>query len=304
MTGPAPIALLTESRYEAPTPGHWYTDNILAEDRILTEALAARGLVAERVDWARPDVDWSRFGLALFRTTWDYFERIAEFRAWLDRIESQTSLLNPASLVRWNLDKHYLRDLEDRGVHTVPTVFLERGSTPSLRALLAEHDLLQAVLKPTISGAARHTYRVSPEHAAAHEQRLAALLANEAMMLQPFQHDIVQRGERTLVVIEGRFTHALRKVARAGDFRVQDDHGGTVHAYAPTPEEIAFAERAMAACDPAPLYGRVDMIRDNEGALAVMELELVEPELWFRLHPPAADALAEALGRHLGRRAQ
>lgn len=299
MNEPAPIALLTESRYENPTPGHWYVDNILEEDRLVAEAFAARGLRTERVDWARPDVDWSRFGAALLRTTWDYFDRFAQFSAWLDRVPSQTSLLNPASLVRWNVDKHYLRDLEDRGVHTVPTLFIERGSTASLASLLAAHGLPQAVLKPVVSGAARHTYRVDPDHAAEHEARLASLLEHEAMMLQPFQRDIVERGEMTLVVIDGRFTHALRKVAKAGDFRVQDDHGGTVHPYTPTPEEIAFAERAMAACDPTPLYGRVDMIRDNEGALAVMELELVEPELWFRLHPPAAEALAEGLRRRL-----
>lgn len=299
MTTSAPIALLTESRYVEPVPGDWYIENIFEEDRLVAEALAARGLVSERVDWARPDVDWSRFGLALFRTTWDYFDRFPQFDAWLDRVASQVPLCNPASLVRWNVDKHYLRDLEDRGVHTVPTLFIERGSTTSLGDLLATHGLTQAVLKPVISGGARHTYCVDPRQAAAHEQRLASLLADEAMMLQPFQRDIVERGEMTLVVIDGRFTHALRKVAKAGDFRVQDDHGGTVHPYAPTPEEIAFAERAMAACDPMPLYGRVDMIRDNEGALAVMELELVEPELWFRLHPPAAEALAEGLMRRI-----
>ena len=114
-------------------------------------------------------------------------------------------------------------------------------------------------------------------------------------MLQPFQRVILDSGELSLMVIGGRHTHAVRKVAQPDDFRVQDDHGGTVHPYAPTADEIAFAERAVAACDPAPVYARVDMLHDNDGALAVMELELVEPELFMRLHPPAAEALADRI---------
>lgn len=296
------VALVTEDRYEHPTPGHWYIDNILEEDRVLATALAARGIEAERVSWSRADVDWSGHAAAVLRTTWDYADRVAEFDAWLDRVAVCTRLINPPSLVRWNLDKHYLRDLEDRGVHTVPTTFLPRGSTTSLAEMMRALGLDAAVLKPAVSGAARHTYRVDPINAAVHEPILAARLREEAMMLQPFQREIVERGETTLVVIDGRVTHALRKVAKPGDFRVQDDHGGTVHPHEPTSEEVAFAERSMAACHPQPLYGRVDMIRDNDGALAVMELELVEPELWFRRCPAAAERLAEGIARLLSSR--
>ncbi len=295
----ASIALLTEDRYEDPAPGHWYTDNILEDDRLLIEALVARGLAPRRVSWSRAGVDWSSFDAAVFRTTWDYFDRFAEFCAWLERVEEQTRLHNPAPQVRWNADKHYLGELEARGVHTVPTVFIERGAAADLETLMREHGHEQAVLKPAVSGAGRDTYRLRRGHAGEHQPRLEALLRGESMMLQPFQRDILERGERTLVVIDGRFTHAVRKVARPGEFRVQDDHGGTVHPYRPEPDEIAFAERAMAACDPLPLYGRVDMIRDNDGALAVMELELIEPELWLRMCPEAASRIAEGLIRRL-----
>lgn len=291
------VALLTEDRYEDPAPGHWYTDNILEEDRLLVEGLAARGVDAERISWSRTDAPWSSFSRAVFRTTWDYFDRFAEFMTWLERVEHEVPLLNPAALVRWNVDKRYLWELEERGVHTVPGVLIERGAPVTLGELMRVHDLDEAVLKPVVSGAARHTYRVSRPSAAELEATLAECLREEAMMLQPFQREIVERGETTLVVIDGRVTHAVRKVAKAGDFRVQDDHGGTVHPHEPTAEEVAFAERAMAACEPAPLYGRVDMIRDNDGRLAVMELELVEPELWLRMCPAAADRLAAAIAR-------
>lgn len=293
----AEIALVTEDRFEDPKPGHWYVDNILDEDRRLQVALATRGLASRRVSWSRADAPWSSFAAAVLRTTWDYFERIGEFMAWLDRVEGQTQLYNPAALVRWNVDKHYLRDLEARGVHTVPTVFVERGDDLTLAALLRERGLAEAVIKPAVSGAARHTYRVHPGNAEVHEPVWAERLRHEAMLLQPLQRSVLEHGEVTVVVIDGHATHALRKRAKPGDFRVQDDHGGTVHPHVATAEELALAEQAMAACDPRPIYGRVDMVRDNDGRLAVMELEVVEPELWLRREPAAAERLADAIAR-------
>jgi glutathione synthase/RimK-type ligase-like ATP-grasp enzyme len=293
----AEIALVTQDRFEEPVPGHWYVDNVLQEDGLLQAALAARGLASRRVSWSRADAEWRSFAAAVLRTPWDYFERFVEFSGWIDRVAEQTLLINSPSLVRWNVDKHYLRDLEDRGVHTVPTVFVEQGSSARLAELLREHALAHAVIKPAVSGAARHTYRVNPGTAAAHEQVWAERLREESMLLQPLQRDVLERGETTVVVIDGRSTHALRKRAKPGDFRVQDDHGGTVHPHQPSPEELALAERAMAACEPRAIYGRVDMVRGNDGRLAVMELEVVEPELWLRLQPSAAERLADAIAR-------
>lgn len=300
----ADVALLTDRRYEAEVaePGDWYLDNILQDDRLLRAALHRRGLSSVRLDWARPGVDWSRYRCAVFRTTWDYFDRFPEFVRWLDRVARETDLCNRADLVRWNVDKHYLADLAARGVPVVESRFLERGSAAPLSAVLAETGWADAVVKPCVSGAARHTYRVGPANATALDPVAAGLLADEALMLQPFQRAVTEYGEDSLVVLNGRFTHAVRKVPKAGDFRVQDDHGGTVHAHAPTAEQIELAERAVAACRPAPAYARVDVVRDNRGRFAVMELELIEPELWLRFHPPAAEAFAEAVAQQLAER--
>jgi glutathione synthase/RimK-type ligase-like ATP-grasp enzyme len=117
--------------------------------------------------------------------------------------------------------------------------------------------------------------------------------------LQPFVSDVVTTGEDTLVAIAGRVTHGLRKRAKPGDFRVQDDHGGTVHPLEPSAEQVEFAERTLAACDEVPAYGRVDLVRLDDGSLAVMELELIEPELWLRIHPPSADAMAAAIAARI-----
>jgi glutathione synthase/RimK-type ligase-like ATP-grasp enzyme len=293
MAAPAlDVALLTESRYEQPRDPDWYAAQILADDALLQAAFERRGLRAARVDWARADFDWAKARCALFRTTWDYFHRVGEFVAWLDRVSARTRLVNPPNLVRWNLDKHYLDDLRSRGIRTVPTRYVEAGAAASLPAVLAETGWAEAVLKPAVSGAARHTYRLDARSAPQRDPVFQRLLEQEAVILQPFQRAILETGELSLMVIGGACTHAVRKVARAEDFRVQDDHGGTVHPYEALPDEIEFAQRAVAACDPAPVYARVDMLRDNDGDLAVMELELIEPELFLRLHPPAAEALA------------
>ena len=297
MAGPrAAIALLTDRRYTAAeaAAGDWYLGNILADDRLLAEALEARGLASIRLDWADESIDWGRFRAVVFRTTWDYYDRQAEFTAWLDRVGPVARLINDATTVRWNLDKHYLADLATRGVPIVPTLFLEKGTTADLAGILAAEGWSEAVVKPAVSGGARHTYRFDAVGA----ERLGAiidpLLAGEAFLVQPFEPSIVDHGEDTLVMIGGRFTHALTKRAKPGDFRVQDDHGGTVHPRTPTAAQIGLAEAAMAACGTVPAYGRVDLVR-HDGGWAVMELELIEPELWLRRHPPAASALAAAI---------
>jgi glutathione synthase/RimK-type ligase-like ATP-grasp enzyme len=295
---PFDVALVTDPRYTALTAAEddWYLANILEEDRLLREALEGLGITSTRVAWSDPEVDWRAFRLAVIRTTWDYFDRYPEFTAWLERVRHEVRLCNPYSTLRWNMDKHYLADLEARGVRIVRSRFIEAGSQVQLGELLAETGWHEAVLKPCVSGGARHTYRVSRENAAELQPVLDELTREEAMLLQPFEPSIMAVGEDTLMMFAGRYTHAIRKRAKPGDFRVQDDHGGTVEPYEPTPAQIALAEAAIAACDPVPTYGRVDMVLDGDGRDAVMELELVEPELWLRCFPPAAGTFAAAIG--------
>ncbi|MBN4052108.1 hypothetical protein JYT53_01250, partial [Cytophagaceae bacterium AH-315-L13] len=248
-----------------------------------------------RVDWANPNFDWSSTEVALFRTTWDYFNRFEEFSNWLNEASTKTKLINPAEQIRWNIDKHYLRDLEKKGINITPTVYIEPRETTNLQELHEKNNWNETVLKPAIAGAARHTYRLNLDNLSEYENIFQELISSETMMLQPFQYNVIEQGEVAYMLFGGKFTHAVLKVAKPGDFRVQDDFGGTVHQYDPTNEEIEFAEQAVLACDPLPAYARVDVIRNNNKQLAVTELELIEPELWFRFHPPAADKLAETV---------
>lgn len=294
------IAILSCSPYLDPVAeGDWYHANIVKEEALVIDALAAHGLSAARYDWADPSIDWSQFRAAVLRTTWDYFHRYAEFSAWLDRAGAQTQLINNLPLLRWNVDKHYLLDLAAKGVGVVPTEVCEAGESLDLASLMQQKNWSEIVFKPAVSGAARLTYRVNLQNVAEHQRIFNECVANEAMLVQPFQPAVLAAGELSLIVLDGRYSHAIRKTPKAGDFRVQDDHGGTVHEYTPTAAEITFAEAATAACPSLPAYARVDMINGTDGPL-IMELEMIEPELFFRFHPGGTGALAAAIARQLG----
>lgn len=293
------VVVLTDHKLLALDAADWYSQQVHTEDNLVLAALERQGLKVGRKDWADPAYDWTQCRAAVFRSTWDYFHRFAEFAPWLARVSQSTRLFNEASLIHWNIDKHYLGALAESDINIVPTLFIERGDPRSLAHIVAESGWEDVILKPTVSGAARHTYRFHALDSERHECTFGELVEQEAMMLQPFQRSILEQGELSLMVIDGQYTHAIRKTAKAGDFRVQDDHGGTVHRFEPSADEILFAEAAVAAVPFDVLYARVDLIRDNDGALAIMELEMIEPELFFRFCPEAADKLAAGIARRL-----
>ena len=286
------VVVLTDSRYLKDSTTDQYRHNVFYEDELVVNALRHQGLKVLRIAWDDQEFNWVNTKFALFRTTWDYFDRYEEFSLWLGEVSTKTRLLNSENLIRWNIDKHYLLDLQKKGVRITESHFIEKGAQTRLREI---HDILnwqETVLKPCISGAARHTYRMNKTSLETFEEVFLKLISEEHMILQPFQHNIVEQGEVSLVVIDGKFTHAVLKIAKKGDFRVQDDFGGTVQPYKASFEEIKFAEYAVNACNEAPIYARVDVFTDNDGILALSELELIEPELWFRNNPKAANLLA------------
>ncbi|MBC2846769.1 ATP-grasp domain-containing protein [Winogradskyella flava] len=289
------VVILTDQKHAYPKSVDDYTKNVIAEDALVMNALGKLGLKTIRLAWNDPDFDWSTTRSVLFRTTWDYFDDFAKFSEWLNYIAKVTTLINSERLIRWNIDKHYLQHLNINGVHIAQTLFVEQGNSKTLKTLHHETGWNETVLKPCVSGAARHTYRLNTENIADHEAIFKSLIAQEAMMLQPFQHKIVTEGEVSMMVFNGIFTHAILKRAKTGDFRVQDDFGGSIQDYTPTDKEIEFAINTVNACNELPIYARVDIFNDNNGNITLAELELVEPELWFRNHPQAALILAEAV---------
>ncbi len=293
------VYLLTDSRFVDPEHPDWYVQQILDEDRLLSDALLELGIDSKRVDWADDRIDWKSGDAAVVRTTWDYFSRFNEFDRWLNKVSKLIPFINPISLLRWNLDKHYLQDLADRGFPIVPSIFIEKGSNKTLAEIHATSGWDQVVLKPCVSGGAYHTYRVSPRTIAEHEAILTKLLTNESMMLQEFHETILDRGEVSHMVMNGKYTHSVLKKSKGSDFRVQDDFGGTVHDYTASEAEKKLAEAVFASCEPLPVYGRLDIMWDSSGAQMIGELEIIEPELWMRKSPESATEFAKGISASL-----
>ncbi|RIV41882.1 ATP-grasp domain-containing protein [Flagellimonas pelagia] len=295
------VVVLTDHRYVAPEKRTQYVENVLLEDRLVAEALQKEGLKVTRVSWDDAAFDWSSTRLAMFRTTWDYFDRFDEFSKWFRTASQQTQFINSKKLIDWNIDKHYLKGLSDAGVTIPKTFFVEKGTQTTLQKAFTQaidrfgfrKDIF--VVKPCVSGAARHTYKIKKEAIADHESIFQQLISQEAMMLQEFQENIVSEGEISMMLFNGEFTHAVLKIAKPGDFRVQDDFGGSVHEYTPSKEQISFAQKVVNAAPELPVYARVDLFKDNDGNWALAELEIFEPELWFRRNPEAAKTLAKSI---------
>ncbi|MEO9483104.1 MAG: hypothetical protein ABJG47_06645 [Ekhidna sp.] len=289
------VVILTDERFINPKKRSEHIENVFKEDGLVMDELEKLGLKTKKVAWSDASFDWSQTRIALFRTTWDYAEKFMEFSEWLMDVSMRTKLVNDYETIIWNLDKHYLEDLQREGVNIVETHFIEPGDQRSLQEIHNELGWEHTVLKPAISAAAKDTYKLNPDEWAKVEQRYAAIVSDESMLIQPFQDDVVKRGEISLMLIGGVYTHAVLKVAKPGDFRVQDDFGGTVQNYTPTQEEIDLAIAAVNACEIQPLYARVDLVNDNNGNPAVSELELVEPEMWFRNNENSAHMLAQEI---------
>lgn len=287
--------ILTTKEFHKPKDPDWYIKQVLQEDKLVQKALETKGLKVTRTYWDNPEFDFSTSKITLFRTIWDYFHRFDEFSKWLDNVKTKTKLINPPELIYWNIDKHYLNDLSVKGINIPPTIFAEKGDTRSLKDLHLETGWSKTVLKPTVSGAGRHTYKLTAGNIDSHEKIYRELIDKEDMMLQEYQDSITEKGEVACILFNGKFSHSILKKAKPGDFRVQDDFGGSVCAYIPSADEIKFAEEVVSVCKPFPVYARVDIIRDNNNKSATGELELIEPELWFRYHPSAADVFAEAI---------
>jgi len=289
------VVILTDNRYVNPTKTDWYIDQVLLEDQLLFDALTKKGLKVCKKDWADADFDWNTTKLAIFRTTWDYFERFNEFFIWLENTKNKTNFINSSEIINWNIDKHYLQDLSKNGINIASTLFIEKGETNTLTELLQKTKWKEAVIKPAISGAARHTYRINTKNYKEYESIFRELIGKECVLFQEFQINIETQGEISLIMIGGEYTHAVKKIAKKGDFRVQDDHGGTVEQYIATESEIEFAIKCIKKCPYSPIYARVDVVYDNNNKLSLSELELIEPELWFRNKPESATLLAEVV---------
>jgi len=302
---PLAVALITE-------PDH---PDLRADDAALVEPLRALGLATVAVPWGlalRPD----EHACAILRSPWDYFLHHERFVRWCNACP--VPLYNSAATVEWNVHKGYLLELQARGAARIsPSVLLPRldsaedmrdssggiaePSVEALREALHREDsddpLRRLIVKPAVSGGAYGTFVLEPE-AEDCDARLSAARSRGDVLVQLYEPRLVQEGEWSLIFIDGQFTHAVHKHPRRGDFRVQENHGGSVAPGRPTEAMVAAAVTLLARLpEPPPLYARVDGFEAADGGFVLVELELIEPELFLRFG--GARALAEGIARRL-----
>jgi glutathione synthase/RimK-type ligase-like ATP-grasp enzyme len=269
-----------------------------ADDRHLLQALRRQGVDAEPAVWEDPHYEWGAARACVIRSAWDYAYRRPAFVAWARRVARDVPLWNSAAIVEWNTHKRYLVDLANRGVPTVPTLVLPAGPPARLPAVLEETGWADVILKAAVAPTGRYLLHVPRGRTADGQRHLDRLQPHEDMLAQPFLPGVTSAGETSVVFVEGTVSHAVRKRPAAGEFRVHDDYGGTVEPVEPTAAELDVAGRAIAAAGEALLYARVDLVPGPDGPV-VMELELVEPDLFFGCADGAAVRLAEAIVQRL-----
>lgn len=275
--------------------------SIQSDDAQLAASLTRLGIEPVSCNWNDRALDWTQFDAVLIRTIWDYFKHHAEFLAWLDRLDQLgVPTINDSRVLRWNSDKRYLRDLALHEVAIIPT---RMARANELAEVLASMPGQRVVVKPTISGGAWHTLSGNAGDAA-FAQAVAKLPAELDYLVQPFVPEVVSAGEWSLLYFAGEYSHAVIKRPASGDYRVQNEHGGSVEPIEPDAALLVAAETALAAVaamgygDLA--YARIDGVV-SDGRFLIMELELLEPSLFLDGQPQAAQRFARQLSMRLDR---
>jgi len=273
-------------------------DGVTDDDQLLASELQRRGFHVEPVVWNAPDVAWEQYRAVIVRSTWDYHLHIEQFLAWVTRLEKAgVRLVNTAEQIRWNADKRYLRDLAERGVHVVPTRWVGKDEHTRLADIVNERGWAEFVVKPSVSASAHRTWRGSQANVERYEEEYRAAVSGGVVLVQPFLDEVESLGEWSLLFYGGAYSHAAIKRPREGDFRVQREHGGTSEPAVAPAEVIEAAQLALSVAQrmhDRTRYARVDGCV-VDGAFTVMELELIEPDLFLRDDPDAARRLADVL---------
>jgi glutathione synthase/RimK-type ligase-like ATP-grasp enzyme len=266
-----------------PEPWHWTYDPE-------AEALSGAGADVTPVPWTEVG-DLSAFDLVLPLVVWGYHLDYSRWLELLARAERHDwPMINPPPLLRWNGDKAYLAELATGGVSTVPTLAAEACCDADLEEARRQFESDWLVIKPPISASAMGTHRLGPN------DDLPADSRGRPMIVQPLIEEIAKTGEFSLMLFDGQFSHAVVKRPKAGDFRVQEYHGGvTLPCAAPPEGEVELAQAALAAAPAPATYARVDIVAGDDGALMIMELELIEPSLFLEHAPDGGASFSRSI---------
>ncbi|MEJ2384419.1 MAG: hypothetical protein P8Y54_08470 [Xanthomonadales bacterium] len=269
--------------------------DFVIDDEHAIAPLAERGWSVATLSWRQTARPWSDFDAVVIRSTWDYWHDVPGFLSVLHDIDRQTRLANPLDLVRWNLEKTYLRDLAERGVGIVPTLWPDRVEAGQFAAWAERLGSETLVIKPVIGANGEDAWRVSADEPTARRTRIAQRFRGRRALVQPFMPHILDEGEYSLFYFGGRYSHTILKTPASGEFRSQEEHGAEVRSARPPARLRERADLALGALALRPLYARIDFVRDAADDFLLMEQELIEPSLYLRTDPAAPGRFADAL---------
>jgi len=261
---------------------------------LLADALRRAGHAVDVADWRDASIDWSTARLTVLRSPWDYVDHYAEFLAWAERVNEVSALWNPLPLLRWNTHKAYLLDLRERGAPVVPTIVLLGGSAAALDGICDAQGWNSMVVKPAVASGGKGAWRaeIGDPRAQAH---LDDLLTRGDVLVQQYVPAVAEDGEWSVVLVNGEVSHALRKRPAPGDYRVQEEWGGSTERVEAGAVLAELATRVCAVLPSPALYARIDLVSIGR-QWHVMEVEVTEPSLWLHLAPDTTIRLADAIG--------
>lgn len=265
------------------------------DDEHAIQPLADLGWRVNTLSWRQKGIPWKDFDAVVIRSTWDYWDDSSEFLETLATIDSQARLANPLPLVRWNLAKTYLQDLEDNGVDIVPTLWLGEPETTRIQSCFEHLGLDELVIKPVIGANGQDAYRISRTDEPGRLERIVERFKGKDGMVQPFMPHILTEGEYSLFYFSGELSHAILKKPADSEFRSQEEHGAEIVAVRPEDLLVQRGRRAIDSVTPGPLYARVDFIRDEKDDFRVIEMELIEPSMYLRMDAAAPARFAQAI---------
>lgn len=273
-------------------------EGFVSDDELAIEPLRKLGWSVQTLSWRRP-YDWNHLDMVVIRTTWDYQNDMEAFLKVLEQIDSSNALLqNDLDLIKWNIRKTYLYDLEKRGNRIVPTLREEAGiAEERLKDCFLQLQTNEIIIKPIVSANADNTFRLKKEEIASCLDELKKVFSNRSFMVQPFMANIIKEGEFSLFYFGGEYSHTILKTPKAKDFRVQEEHGGIITPVIPSDKLKAKGALAVNSIGKIPLYARVDFVRDQKDEFAIMEVELIEPALYFRMDSQSAGRFAIAVNQ-------
>lgn len=272
------------------------TGDFVIDDELAIEPLRNLGWQVTTLSWRQTKSDWSDFDVVIIRSTWDYWNDVPAFLDTLEEIDRKTLLANRLDLVRWNLSKTYMRDLQKNGIGIVPTLFANSLEKDFFSAYQGRLDVEEIVVKPVVGANGEDAFRVSKDDTPQRQRSIAACFNNRDCMIQPFMAGILDEGEYSLFFFAGQYSHAILKVPAETEFRSQEERGAGIYSVEPQEKLLIRARQAMDTLSPAPLYARIDLVR-NEDDFLVMELELIEPSLYLRMDPSAPDRFAASINQ-------